>query len=89
MKTYLTRWKTSDGTHSAMLNAYGIRRLMRGKILQVCVYELADSVDIPPIPVRAFYDWKFDKLSLFRMNGDFVEKAENGKLPFAKMGEVA
>lgn len=89
MKKYLTRWKNSDGIHSAVLNMWGIRRLMRGHVLQVCVYELAESVDIPPIPVRAFYDWKFDKLSLFRMNGDFVEKAENAKLPFAKMGDVA
>lgn len=77
MKKYLTRWKMSDGIHSAVLNAYGIRRLMRTDVLQVCVYELAKSVDIPPIPVRVFYDFKFDKISLFRMNGDLIEKVDN------------
>ena len=79
---YLVRWND----HTAVLNIYGIRRLMRKcyeekQNLQVAVFKLAESsiYDIP-VPVRVWYDWKFDKLSLFSMSGDLVEFTEPGKL---------
>ena len=79
MRMYLTRWNENGDTHSAVFNIYGIRRLMGrfhedGIRLQVAVYKLAESdVYMPPIPLRPFYDWKFNKMSLFAMNGDLVE----------------
>lgn len=79
MQKYLTRWNENGDTHSAVFNVYGIRRLMKrfyedGIHLQVAVYKLAESdVYVPPIPLRPFYDWKFNKLSLFAMSGDLVE----------------
>ena len=79
MRKYLTRWNENGDTHSAVFNVYGIRRLMKrfhedGIHLQVAVYKLAESdVYVPPIPLRPFYDWKFNKLSLFAMSGDLVE----------------
>lgn len=82
MKKYLVRW--NDGkNHSAILNAFGVRRLMRadyesGWKMQVSVFHLAESdIYTPPIPMRIFYDWKFDKLSLFSMSGSLVEKTDS------------
>lgn len=81
MKKYLVRWNDGD-THAAILDVYGIRRLHRriyhDKVkMQVCVWELAEnSIYVQPNPVRIFYDWKFDKLSLFALNGSLVEKTE-------------
>ena len=89
MKRYLIRWK-NDGIHSATLNIYGIHRLMRDKsVVQVCGYELADSLDIPPIPVRIYYDFKFDKVSLFSMSGVLIEKTKPLKSDVFMMGRVA
>ena len=85
MKKYLTRWNENGDTHSAVFNIYGIRRLMKrfhedGIHLQVAVYKLAESdVYMPPIPLRPYYDWKFDKMSLFDMSGGLVEFAD-GKI---------
>lgn len=82
MKKYLTRWNENGDTHSAVFNIYGIRRLMKrfhedGIHLQVAVYKLAESdVYMPPIPLRPYYDWKFDKMSLFDMSGGLVEKVD-------------
>lgn len=82
MKKYLTRWNENGDTHSAVFNIYGIRRLMKrfhedGIHLQVAVYKLAESdVYMPPIPIRSYYDWKFDKMSLFDMSGGLVEKVD-------------
>lgn len=85
MKKYLTRWNENGDTHSAVFNVYGIRRLMKrfhedGIHLQVAVYKLAESdVYMPPIPLRPYYDWKFDKMSLFDMSGGLVEFADGEK----------
>ena len=82
MKKYLMRWNENGDTHSAVFNIYGIRRLMKrfhedGIHLQVAVYKLAESdVYMPPIPIRPYYDWKFDKMSLFDMSGGLVEKVD-------------
>ena len=80
---YLVRWK-DDTIHTAIMNICGIRRLMRGiyedhRRLQVCVYQLAESdIYATPSPLRIWYDYKFDKLSLFGINGALVEKVEDG-----------
>ncbi len=82
MKKYLTRWNENGDTHSAVFNIYGIRRLMKrfhedGIHLQVAVYKLAElDVYMPPISLRPYYDWKFDKMSLFDMSGGLVEKVD-------------
>lgn len=85
MRQYLTRWNEDGKTKSAILTIFGIHRLMSrfhedGKHLQVAVYKLAESdVYMPPIPLRPFYDWKHDKVSLFDMSGGLVEKVEKKK----------
>ena len=95
MKKYLTRWNENGDTHSAVFNVYGIRRLMKrfyedGIHLQVAVYKLAESdVYMPPIPLRPFYDWKHDKVSLFDMSGGLVEKVEKKKPTPAGKKEAA
>ena len=78
MKKYLVRWNDGEN-HSAIMNAFGIRRLMRADWkMQVSVFQLAESdIYAPPIPLRVFYDWKFDKLTLFAMSGSLVEKADS------------
>ena len=82
MKTYLTRWNESGETHSAMFTIQGIHRLVSrlyGKArLQVAIYNVSNDIFIPPTPLRMFYDWKFDKLSLFSLSGDLVEMSERG-----------
>lgn len=82
MRKYLTRW--NDGSsHTAVMNILGIRRLMRDayiekRNLQLCVFELAENdIFAIPNPLRAFYDWKFDKLSLFELSGNLVELSES------------
>ena len=95
MKKYLTRWNENGDTHSAVFNVYGIRRLMKrfhedGIHLQVAVYKLAESdVYMPPIPLRPFYDWKFDKMSLFDMSGGLVEFVDRVKTTQSEKKEAA
>lgn len=95
MKKYLTRWNENGDTNSAVFNIYGIRRLMRrfhedGIHLQVAVYKLAESdVYMPPIPLRPYYDWKFDKLSLFDMSGGLVEFVDREKTTQSEKKEAA
>lgn len=82
MKTYLTRWMENGVIRSAVLNICGIRRIMRRvyeekTVSHVCVYQLAENdVFMPPYPLRVYYDFKFDKLTLFSVNGSLVEKVE-------------
>ena len=82
MRMYLTRWNEKGETYSAMFTIYGIHRLVSrlyGKArLQVAIYNSANDIFIPPTPLRMFYDWKFDKLSLFSLSGDLVEMSERG-----------
>ena len=95
MKKYLTRWNENGDTNSAVFNIYGIRRLMRrlyedGIHLQVAVYKLAESdVYMPPIPLRPYYDWKFDKMSLFDMSGGLVEFVDRVKSTQSEKKEAA
>lgn len=95
MKTYLTRWNENGVIRSTVLNVYGIRRLMQRfyedkQHLQVQVYQLAESdVYMPPIPLRVFYDWKFNKLTLFEISGRLVEKTEDIKPTQSGEKEVA
>lgn len=94
MKRYLVRWKESGKVHSAVFNAFGIRRLMRRAFeekanYQVNVYSLSEEdVYMPPVGLRAYYDWKYDKLSLFSLGGFLVDKAE-GKMPEELMRSMA
>lgn len=82
---YLVSWK-DDTVHSAIMTIAGIHRLMSRYYaehlhLQVCVWKLAENdVYGSPIPLRIWYDWKYDKLSLFALNGDCVELSEH-KIP--------
>ena len=43
---------------------------------------------MPPVGLRAYYDWKYDKLSLFSLGGFLVDKAE-GKMPEELMRSMA
>lgn len=86
MKKYLVRWNESGKVHSAVFNAFGILRLMRRAHEEkanyhVNVYSLSEEdVYMPPVGIRVYYDWKYDKLSLFSLSGFLVDKAE-GKIP--------
>lgn len=86
MKRYLVRWVENGVVRSGIFNPFGIRRLMQRAYeeranYQVCVYSLSDSdVYMPPITLRPYYDWKYNKLTLFSMAGLLVDKAE-GKMP--------
>ena len=80
---YLVTWN-DNGIHSSIFSIAGIHRLMSAaynqkKNLQVCVWKLADDVYGAPTPMRIWYDWKFDKLSLFALNGDLVQISEHKK----------
>lgn len=94
MKKYLVRWKENGKVQSAVFVVYGIRRLMQRAHeekanYQVNVYSLSeDDVYMPPVGLRVFYDWKFDKLSLFSLGGLLVDKAE-GKMPEELMRSMA
>lgn len=78
---YLVNWK-DDTIHSAIMTIAGIHRLMARCYaehlnLQVCVWKLAENdVYATPIPLRVYYDFKFDKLTLFALSGDLVEMME-------------
>lgn len=81
MKTYLTRWVENGVARSAVLNVCGIRRIMRKAweaktSSQVIAYQLADDVYLPPIPVRLWYDWKYDKLTIYDLSGRYMEKSD-------------
>ena len=84
MKKYLTQWNDGE-IHSAIFAAPGILRLMRNayaekKNMQVCVFKLAeDNVYTPPVPLRVWYDWVRDHLSLFTLSGEYIELCEGGK----------
>ena len=79
---YLVNW--NDGAvHSAIMTIAGIHRLMGAaynekRNLQVCVWKLAeDSIYDSPTPMRVWYDWKYDNLTLFSLSGDLVELSEH------------
>lgn len=79
---YLVNWK-NDTCHSAVMTIAGIHRLLsaayeKNEHLQVCVWKLAENeVFATPIPLRVWYDFKFDKLSLFSLSGDCVEISQH------------
>lgn len=81
MKTYLTRWNENGVNRSAILNVTGIRRVMRKVYVEktvrdVVVYYLSDDMFIPPTPVRIWYDYVKDKLTLFDMRGKSFDRTE-------------
>lgn len=81
MKTYLTRWNENGVNRSAILNVAGIRRVMRKVYVEktvrdVVVYYLSDDMFIPPTPVRIWYDYVKDKLTLFDMRGKSFDRTE-------------